>query len=221
MTDTVLVVVQARMSSRRFPGKMLAPLRGRPILAHVVGRIATALPMLPMVVATSDHPTDDPLAAYVPTIGVPVFRGPLDRVFDRFCACADAHPCRWILRVNGDSPLIGPRMLQAVAAHADRTDLDLVTTIFPRSFPRGQNAELISVAAMREIPRAQMTAEDQEHVTPYFYRHAARYRIANVEAAVPSEDSFAVDSLDDLWRLEALTDDVDPEPRVTAEAISR
>jgi len=91
--------------------------------------------------------------------------------------------------------------------------VDLVTTIFPRTFPRGQNAELISAAAMRAVPVAELTVEDQEHVTPFFYRNAARYRIVNVEAAVPSDQSFAVDSVEDLRRIEQL-DQVDPQPRV-------
>ena len=205
------------MSSRRFPGKVLAPFRGEPLVRRVIRQVETALPDTPIVVATSDHPSDDPLVAYLAMLRVAVFRGSLDAVFDRFVACADRFPCRWMLRVSADSPLLGARVLRAVAAHAARTDLDLVTTIFPRTFPSGHNAELISVDALRGVSRAELTAGDREHVTPFFYRHAERYRIVNVEAAAPIAGSFTVDTLEDLRRLEAIVcDAVDPAPRVPA-----
>lgn len=48
-----LAIVQARMSSRRFPGKVLAPFLGKPLLARVVERLRTYDPALPVVVATA------------------------------------------------------------------------------------------------------------------------------------------------------------------------
>jgi spore coat polysaccharide biosynthesis protein SpsF (cytidylyltransferase family) len=129
-------------------------------------------------------------------------------VFDRFVACADVHPCRWILRVNADSPLLAPPPLHAVMAHVDAPGLDLVTTTFPRTFPRGQNAELIRVETMRAIDPGTLSADDQEHVTQVFYRNPGRFRILNVESGDPSLAglSLAVDTLEDLHRLESAAD---------------
>jgi spore coat polysaccharide biosynthesis protein SpsF (cytidylyltransferase family) len=205
VSEPVRAFIQARMSSRRFPGKVLAPFRGEPLIHSVIRAVEHALPNIPIVLATSLHPSDDPLAAYVATLEIPVFRGPLERVFDRFLGCAKAYPCRWILRVNADSPLLGPSPLQAVVAHVNTPGLDLVTTTFPRTFPRGQNAELIRVGAMRTIALDAMTPDDQEHVTQFFYRNTGRFRVLNVESGDPSlaAQSFAVDTLDDLHRLEA------------------
>jgi spore coat polysaccharide biosynthesis protein SpsF len=65
----VRVFVQARMSSRRFPGKVLAPFHGRPIIRHVLDRVARALPEVPRTVVTSVEASDDPLAAYLEALG--------------------------------------------------------------------------------------------------------------------------------------------------------
>ena len=97
------VFVQARMSSVRFPGKVLAPFRGRPIIDHVLSRIAQAVPSDRTIVATSTEPSDDPLAAYLNGSGVSVFRGPLDDVLLRFQMCLEQFPCRWMVRVSADS----------------------------------------------------------------------------------------------------------------------
>ena len=202
--EVVRVVIQARMSSSRFPGKVLAPFRGAPLIRSVLSAVQQALPIVPIVVATSVQSSDDPLVGYLATLDIPVFRGPLDRVFDRFLGCADTFPARWLLRVNADSPVLAPEPLRGVVAHADRSDLDLITTTFPRTFPRGHNAEMIRVDTMRALDRNELTALDQEHVTQFFYRNSTRFRILNVESGDPSlaSRSFAVDTLDDLRRLE-------------------
>ena len=66
------VFVQARMSSRRFPGKVLAPFAGRPLIDHVLEQVAKALPRKRIVVATSTEPSDDPLVAYLRECGVKI-----------------------------------------------------------------------------------------------------------------------------------------------------
>ena len=91
------------MSSRRFPGKVLAPFRGRPLIAHVIDAARAALPDVAPVVVTSDEPTDAPLVAYLASEGVACFRGPLDDVLGRLVACLDRHPCDWVLRLCGDA----------------------------------------------------------------------------------------------------------------------
>lgn len=198
------------MSSRRFPGKVMAPFRGLPLISHVVQAVTRALPAATAVVLTSTDVTDDLLAAYAATLGVPVFRGPLADVFQRFRDGLQLFPCEWLLRVSADSPLLDPRILQAVVNRASppAPGVDLVTTIFPRSFPSGQNAELIRTEAFLSIDVAALTDHDREHVTPYFYRNPDRFGILNVSSGSPelASTSLAVDSPDDLARLEALSD---------------
>ena len=208
-TVPVRIFLQARMSSARFPGKMLAPFRGRPLVAQVLASVQRALPSLPVVVATSDDPTDDPLARYVETLRVPVFRGPLEDVFERFRRCVAAHPCEWILRLSGDSPLLDARVLQAVAGCADDATLDLATTIFPRTWPKGYNAELLRARTFLAVDTRLLTADDREHVTPYFYRHAEQFHIRNIASEDPrlAVLSAAVDTCEDLQRLEALSEE--------------
>jgi spore coat polysaccharide biosynthesis protein SpsF len=202
------IFIQARMSSRRFPGKVLAPFRGRPIIASVVDAVRAGLPGVPLVVATSTEPSDDPLAAYLRSIEVPVFRGALDDVVARFRGCLAEHPCDRILRVCADSPVLGAGVLRAVAASAGQGGRwDLVTTTRRRTFPIGHNVELIDVTAFSALPDAELDAQDREHVTRFFHRNPERFRILNVESGCPelAGVDLAVDTLDDLARLEAMS----------------
>jgi spore coat polysaccharide biosynthesis protein SpsF len=190
------------MSSRRFPGKVLAPFRGKPIVWHVLDRVAQALPGVPRVLVTSTDASDDPLAAYVRSLGTPCFRGPLDDVFERFRLAARAHGAAWVLRICADSPLLDPRAMTAVVG-APREG-DLITTTLHRTFPKGSNAELINMATFAAIDANALDAEDKEHVTRFLHRNAARFRIRNVESGDASlaKIDLAVDTIEDLRRLE-------------------
>ena len=202
----VRAFIQARMSSARFPGKVLAPFRGRPMIAHVLDRIADAVGRDALVVATSTEPTDDPLSCYVAHLGVTLFRGPLDDVFERLRLCAAANPCEWILRVSADSPLIDPGLVRRVVDAGHGEACDVVTTIHPRTFPKGQNAELIRTATLMAVDGAALSGHEREHVTPYFYRHDDRFRIRRIASGQPAlaDLNFAVDTLADLTRLEQI-----------------
>jgi spore coat polysaccharide biosynthesis protein SpsF len=191
------------MGSSRFPGKVLAPFRGEPVLVHVVRAALSGTGHDAVVVATSNLASDDPLAAYASTLGATVFRADAEDVVARFRSCALAHPCDWILRINADSPLLDPAVIGRVLA-APRDDFDIVTTTAPRTFPIGQNVELIRTTALFALPDDELTPEDREHVTRFFYRHPDRYRVLNVESGDPSlaKRSMAIDTLDDLRRLE-------------------
>ena len=190
------------MSSRRFPGKVLAPFRGRPLIAHVVSAARLALPGVEPVVVTSDDATDAPLVAYLAAEGVVCFRGPLDDVLGRLVACLDRHPCDWVLRLCGDSPLLSPALLRAVVEQRS-DEAELVTTIAPRTFPRGQNAELIRGSALRDAAAQATASDDREHVTPWIHRRGKLVAVRSTDPSLASH-SIAVDTVEDLQRLEAL-----------------
>ena len=192
------------MSSRRFPGKVLAPLQGKPIIRHVLTAVEQALPQGQIVVVTSSEQSDDPLVSYLNALDVSVFRGPLENVFERFRLCLSRYPCEWVLRVSADSPLLDVRLLRAIIAYAGKVECDLVTTIFPRTFPKGQNVELIRTSSFMAIDEATLSSDEREHVTPYFYRNPERFRIVNIDSGNSglAELGLAVDTVDDLLRLE-------------------
>lgn len=200
---TVKAFVQARMSSSRFPGKVLAPFRGEPLVLHVVRAAGAAVGDENVVVATSEETSDDPLAAYLAALGVTCFRGPRDDVLERFRLCARAHPADWVLRLCADSPLLDPCELRAVVAAAAE-GMDVASTTISDGATHGRNAELIRARALLDLPKDETNEVDREHVTPFFYRHPDRYSIVRVELSPLEGVAFTVDTVDDLVRLEAM-----------------
>lgn len=201
----VLVFIQARMSSSRFPGKVLAPVNGSPMISRVISCVAHARDKRAIVVATSAEASDDPLAAYVQSLGIKVFRGPLHDVFKRFRLCLQENPCDWFFRISADSPLLNSRIMKAMLTLVDPS-IDLITNVQKRTFPHGQSVELLNARAFERIDEARLTDDQREHMTKYYYEHAQELRILNIEATDPaySKLDFVIDTLDDLRRVEVM-----------------
>lgn len=177
-----VVFIQARMGSCRLPGKMLMDLDGEPALAHAV-RAALACPGLAaVVVATTDRPEDDPLAAAAAGLGAGVYRGDAEDVLARFVGAAAAFAADSVVRLTGDNPLVTPEAIAAVLARFAAGDVDYVCNFHPRSYPDGVEVEAVTRAALEAAHRDAVDPARREHVTGFIREHPGRFRLANVSA---------------------------------------
>jgi len=177
----ILGVIQARMSSSRLPGKVLADLVGAPMLGRQVERLRRSRRLDALVLATSDQPDDDPVAAYAERIGLPVVRGPLADVLGRFAAVLDAWPqATTLVRLTADCPLADWRVLDAVIERLAETGADYVnntTAAAAKTFPHGLDVEAMRAEVLRQAASEATDPYDCEHVTPFIYRQPDRFRI--------------------------------------------
>src|SRR5271168_3505243 len=121
------------MSSSRLPGKVLLPLAGEPMILRQIERVARAARIDRLVVATSENPSDDGLAAVVARSGVRVHRGPLRDVLARFIGALDAHgPAEHVVRLTGDCPLADPAVIDATIEHVTAAGADYGSNTPPR-----------------------------------------------------------------------------------------
>jgi spore coat polysaccharide biosynthesis protein SpsF len=197
--------IQARMSSRRLPGKVLAPIAGRPMLGYLLDRVERCAGRPPVVVVTSRGADDDPVAAFCARRGVDCFRGDLHNVASRFAAVAAQRRLDAFVRVCGDSPLLDGRLIDRALDLLREGDWDLVTNVFPRSYPPGQSVEAVRAEAFRRACGWVAGPEDLEHVTAVFYRHPERFGIRNFSAGAAFGDvRLAVDTPEDLQAVEGV-----------------
>lgn len=206
--DKVRVFIQARMSSSRLPGKMLAPFRGRPLIEQVLARFSGSSLRRRVVVLTSTDRSDDPLADFVEDrCETPVFRGDLDDVVKRFQTALEAYPCTWCVRLSGDSPLMDATLVERMLTLTG-DDLDLVSNVVRRTFPSGQSVECVNAETLRKLKSASLTDEEREHVTKVFYSAPERWRLRSVVCtdAQWAGRRMVVDSLEDLRELQGMVD---------------
>jgi 3-deoxy-manno-octulosonate cytidylyltransferase (CMP-KDO synthetase) len=112
-----VAVIPARYDSTRLPGKALAAIGGKPMIAHVYARTAQAEGIDRTLVATDDARIADAVRSFG---GDVVMTGTHATGTDRVAAVAAQLDVDVILDVQGDLPLIDPRALAAcVAPFAD------------------------------------------------------------------------------------------------------
>jgi glutamate-1-semialdehyde aminotransferase/spore coat polysaccharide biosynthesis protein SpsF (cytidylyltransferase family) len=194
------VVIQARMSSSRFPGKMLAPLAGLPLAVYVCTRAARAKHADVVVLATSEERSDDPLADAVAAAGFRVFRGSLNDVLTRFAGAARAVNADVAVRVTGDCPLVDPAIMDAMLSRFATDGLDYLSNIVPPTFPDGLDLEIMRMSALERAVQAASPGHQREHVTPYLRENPRLFRLANHahDGADLSRYSLTVDRPSDL-----------------------
>ena len=203
----ILAVVQARMSSTRLPGKVMADLAGAPMILRQIERLRRCRRLGRIVVATSTDPTDDGLAAMLVLHDVAVHRGPLDDVLARYAGALEAFgPAEHLVRLTGDCPLADPEVIDAVVALLLDGKLDYAAnTPEHRTYPKGLDVEAMRADAFLRAAREARDPYAREHVTPYLYRHPELFAQAFLsQAAEEGEVRWTVDRLDDLQFVRAV-----------------
>lgn len=213
----IVVVIQARTGSTRLPGKVLAPVCGRPLLEHMLERVRLAREPSAVVVATTVDAQDDAIERLCHALDVPVYRGhPLD-CLDRHLRAAELYGADAVVKIPSDCPLIDPAAIDRVVARyrAAAGAYDYVSNLHPPSWPDGNDVEVISVAALRQAARETRDPFDLEHTTPFIVDRPERFRLANVawEAGCDLSQRFrcVVDWREDLDAVERIFEALLPE----------
>lgn len=176
-----VAIIQARLGSTRLPGKVLLPLAGRPMLAHVIERVRRASRVDEVLVATTTNPGDAPLVAFCREAGCAVFRGDEQDVLDRYFQAARTHEATTVVRITSDCPLIDPAIIDAVLGTLAATGADYASNIAPtRTFPRGLDTEAFPFATLERCWHEASEPASREHVTAHIYRNSDRFRLASV-----------------------------------------
>ncbi len=162
------IILQARMSSSRLPGKSLMTMGGIPLALLVARRAGNS--GHEVVVATSHEKSDDPLARELERSDIKVVRGPLNDVLSRFVIAAeDLSDDSWVVRITGDNPIPDGELIGMVEATiSDRPELDYVRTP-DAHLPYGVCVEAFKAGSLRKVDAeiGPGIGFEREHVTPW------------------------------------------------------
>lgn len=176
----IIGVLQARMSSQRLPGKVLAPVLGEPMIARQIKRLQRARRLDRLIVATSVDASDDPLALACRERGISVHRGSLRDVLERYVEAVSPCAADGVVRLTADCPLadwtVVDRVIEAFLARG----VDYVSNIDPPTYPDGLDVEVMTSAALQQAHRDARSAAEREHVTLHIRRRPQTYSRFNV-----------------------------------------
>ncbi len=194
----MLVIIQARTSSKRFKNKILYSFYGKPLIQHVIDKIKKSK-KVKIVVSTSINKEDNKLVSFLIKNKIRYYRGSLNNVAKRLYDTAIFERENFFLRISGDSPLIDFRIINKIInIFENNKNFDLITNVFPRTFPSGQSVEIIRTSTLGKNLKF-FSKMDKEHVTRYFYRNSSKFKIKNFANKKNSSiKKLSIDTLSEL-----------------------
>lgn len=169
----VVAFVQARMGSVRFPGKVLSPVLGQPLLGHLLERLKRARTLDEIILAIPNSGGNESLVELANRCGIRSYRGNESDVLDRYHAAAQEAGASVVVRLTGDCPLVDPGLVDRLVKLQLDEDLDYVRTGL--TYPDGFDVEVCSMRALQTAWEEATDPFDREHVTPFVQRdHRSR-----------------------------------------------
>jgi len=192
-TDSIHLILQARMGSTRRPGKSMADINGKPFMERVMFRLEKIFDGI-KIMALPDSNRDDVLEALGKKRGWKIFRGSEEDVLERFAGTVKKFNVKKFIRICGDDPLVDSRAICG-AAEALRSHKSCRT----RNFPLGTGAEGAHSDILLTASAEAVDKSDREHVMPYIYRYPRRFDFLYVDAPFfESQPRLTADTEEDL-----------------------
>jgi spore coat polysaccharide biosynthesis protein SpsF len=203
---TVGIIVQARMTSKRFPGKVLETLLGKPVLQHVLERVKAVSNADVVVCAYPAADASRPIEDLCKSLNVVTFAGDEHDVLGRYWQAAKANCLDVVMRCTADCPFLNPAACgQVLELLLNDNRLDYASNIYPtRTFPKGLDCEAFTWRCLDSAHKVATDPYDREHVTPYIQRESGFNRGLIKQDVDESEMNLCIDYPEDIDRLEGL-----------------
>ncbi len=196
------VIVLSRIDSARLPEKAIKCVNNKSIIEYVVEK-AKKIKNSEIIIATPDRKIDDQiLDKFKDDKEVKKYKGSLEKVSHRFLECMKHYKLDVAIRLNGDSPLHSYKIINDFLEIFIQKKPDLLTNVFPRSYPVGMSIEIISLNALANAC-SRMTQESHfEHISKFFYENSDSFNIINIsqEPINHSKVNLSVDTKEDFER---------------------
>ncbi len=180
-SNTVLALIQARTGSTRLPGKVLLDLAGKTALEHVIERIRHCKLVDDYIVATTINRQDLPIVNLCVSLGVRVYCGCEEDPLERYFQAARLYGGEHIIRIKADCPAIDPRIVdEAVALHI-KTGADYTTNTLQRTYPVGQDVEIVTRQTLQRLWQCAKLFSEREHVTLYIHKHPDEFHTEHLK----------------------------------------
>jgi len=191
LTETIhgqiFIIIQARMTSTRLPGKIMLPVGKKSALETMIERLAPLRDKCRIVIATTDDGTEEPIVGVCEKIGLDYHRGDTADVLSRFYDAAvkfGAASGDVIVRLTSDCPLIDPEITWKTIEFFKNNSYDYVSNVVERTFPRGMDTQVLSFEKLQLCQVKSTTPFERDHVTTYIdTTHSSEFRIGSFKDA--------------------------------------
>jgi spore coat polysaccharide biosynthesis protein SpsF len=214
------IIIQARMSSTRLPGKILKLLGKKTLLDHIFFRISRLKHPVKIILATSDASADDVVEDYCKKNIITCFRGSEHNVLERYYFCGKEYSLNNIIRLTGDNPFPDVEEIDNLIDLFINEKLDFANSF--DSLPVGVGAEIFTFKALEKSYMHGRDSHHLEHVDEYMIENPQLFKTKHL--SVPDSKNhpdvrLTVDTSEDYKRACFIIENAKNEYVTTEEAI--
>lgn len=159
----IIAIIQARMGSSRFPGKVLEHINNKPIIKYIsetLEKLKECNKIDEYIFAVPDSPENKPLWDFLENEKINLFKGSNNDVLDRYYKCAIENKADVILRLCGDNPFVEEWQIIQQIENFEKS----------KKFSYGNGAWIFSIDELEESWKNGNHPEDREHVVTRMYK---------------------------------------------------
>lgn len=230
----VVLIIQARMSSTRLPGKSMMPLADKPLVYRMVERLKKCKKVDEIVIATSDQPEDKVLVDLANELGVSSFQGNLLDVRDRYLKAAKKSKADFIIRIPADNPMPDAneidKLIKFHLEHNPQGFSSNLAQVNNSGYLDGIGAEIFSTKLLQESVARSNSDIVKEHVHRNFFDYSTQTPVDASWCPIASPKAPAelrrpdiildVNTMDDYTKIKRIYDHLYPQnPNFTTEDV--
>tara|TARA_B100000212_G_C27265048_1_gene486170 strand:- start:41 stop:802 length:762 start_codon:yes stop_codon:yes gene_type:complete len=199
-------VIQARMNSSRYPGKIKEIFGNKTLLETVVDSVNRSKSIQTIIIATTKNKEDDWIEVFFKNYkNVFVFRGDENDVLLRFALAIEKYNLDIVVRITADDPFKPSWLIDELINCLLLNNYDYASNTIQPSFPEGLDIEVFTSKALFKANKCAKKASEREHVTPYIWKNSS---IFNCHSEIFKKNlswaRLTIDYKEDLERLQKI-----------------
>tara|TARA_B100001027_G_scaffold215117_1_gene188471 strand:- start:7643 stop:8272 length:630 start_codon:yes stop_codon:yes gene_type:complete len=197
----IAILIQARYNSKRLPGKVCLKVLNKELLLHVYDNCKKSC-LKGVYIVTSKNKSDKPIVDLCTKNKIKYFKGNLTNVYLRYFQVIKKLNLDGFVRITGDSPLIDYKIINKAIKKFLKEKPDIITNVFPRSFPVGQSVEVINSKIFMNNYKNIFKKDEKEHITKYFYKNYKNFKIINFRNKKnESKKNLSINTKEDFFKI--------------------
>jgi glutamate-1-semialdehyde 2,1-aminomutase len=160
------IIIQARLTSRRLPNKVLINLDHRNSLDFLIHRLSKCKQVREIIFAIPNTIENDDLEAFLKKENCKYFRGHENDVALRYINSGEKYQVENVIRITADCPLADPVLIDQMTLEFKKNNYDYYCNIMPPTYPDGFDIEIFKFSILKSYYQF-FTEYDKEHVTTY------------------------------------------------------
>ena len=177
-------IIEARMTSRRLPGKVLKTVMGRPLLYYLIQRVKKSRFIDKIIIATTKNSEDNEIVEFAKKYKIRVFRGSEYDVMGRVIGAAKKYKVENIVEITSDCPLVDSNLIDMFILNFKHNNVDYLHNAGVRSYPDGMDINIFNLKSIKKAYKLTKSKVDREHITFFFRKNKNKFKQINLISSV-------------------------------------